>query len=154
MKTIEYHNFDKSNWLAGEWQSEPDKKQWEDETTKLPCLIVRSSIGHLCGYVGISKEHPWYGKDYDNMDIDIHGGVTFTGSCMSEKNKNTSICHIVETGEPDDVWWIGFDCAHCDDRTGINGKNTKFFKHGIYRNMTYVEQQIKKLAQQLMELAG
>jgi len=28
------------------------------------------------GYVAVPKEHPLYGKDYNNIDIDIHGGLT------------------------------------------------------------------------------
>lgn len=49
----------------GEWDDEPDRMQWPDETTDLPCLAVRNPMGALCGYVGLSAGHPWYGKSYD-----------------------------------------------------------------------------------------
>ena len=42
METIEYNNYDKSEWKQGEWQNEPDKVQFEDEATEYPCLIVRA----------------------------------------------------------------------------------------------------------------
>ena len=57
METIEYRTMDKSVWGPGPWQNEPDKRQWQDEATGLPCLIVRNSMGALCGYVGVSEGH-------------------------------------------------------------------------------------------------
>lgn len=66
MERIEYRNvIDKSQWGDGPWQSEPDKIQWQDEATGLPCLIVRGPVGALCGYVGVPKTHPAYGLHYD-----------------------------------------------------------------------------------------
>lgn len=65
MKTIEYRTIDKSSWPRGEWDHEPDKRQWQDEATGLPCLIVRQrDSGHLCGYVGVPKSHALHGRDY------------------------------------------------------------------------------------------
>lgn len=66
MQTKEYTTVDKSTWERGEWDNEPDKKQWLDEETGLPCLIVRGCItGALCGYVGVPKGHPAYRYHYD-----------------------------------------------------------------------------------------
>lgn len=66
MQRIEYSNvYDKTNWGAGDWQKEPDKVQWQDEETGLPCLIVRGPTGALCGYVGVPQGHPAYGLSYD-----------------------------------------------------------------------------------------
>lgn len=66
MKTQEWSDYvDKSAWGDGAWQSEPDKKQWKDPTTGLPCLIVRGSHGGWCGYVGVSPSHPAHGLSYD-----------------------------------------------------------------------------------------
>jgi hypothetical protein len=39
MKAIEYLFLDKSEWGAGPWQIEPDKVQWQDNETGLPCLV-------------------------------------------------------------------------------------------------------------------
>lgn len=79
MEALEYRTVDKSNWGNGPWQNEPDKCQWRDEATGLPCLIVRGPSGALCGYVGVSEGHPAFGKDYDSVAADVHGGLTFAG---------------------------------------------------------------------------
>lgn len=81
MERITYTTIDKSSWPRGPWDSEPDKVQWQDETTHLPCLIVRSPSGALCGYVGVPRSHPFYERYYDDCNIDAHGGLTFAGHC-------------------------------------------------------------------------
>lgn len=62
MENREWHNTDKSSWGDGEWLHEPDKKQWTDQDTGYPCLIVRNRVGALCGYVGVPLDHPYFGK--------------------------------------------------------------------------------------------
>ncbi len=77
----EYRTADKSEWGDGPWQNEPDKMQWVDEATGLPCLIVRNRSGALCGYAGVPNTHPWYKKQYndpieqrrDPTDIPVEG---------------------------------------------------------------------------------
>lgn len=64
MKTQEWHFTDKAGWNAGPWVNEPDKRQWLDEPSGLPCLIVRGPHGGLCGYVGVSTDHPFHGLSY------------------------------------------------------------------------------------------
>jgi hypothetical protein len=44
MKTKQWNNCDKSYWGEGPWQHEPDKMQWTDDDTGLPCLIVRNQV--------------------------------------------------------------------------------------------------------------
>jgi hypothetical protein len=82
MERIEYRDVvDKSEWGPGEWQDEPDKIQWQDADTGLPCLIVRGPSGSLCGYVGVAPGHPMHGKHYDAVDVEVHGGLTFARGC-------------------------------------------------------------------------
>ena len=58
--TVEHKTWvtiDKSSWGDGPWLAEPDKEQFADEATGLPCLIRRSpTSGALCGYVGVPEE--------------------------------------------------------------------------------------------------
>lgn len=54
----------KESWGQGPWVSEPDKVQWLDEASGLPCLIVRGPMGALCGYVGVPEGHPFFKKKY------------------------------------------------------------------------------------------
>lgn len=152
METIEYRTVDKTAWGDGPWQSEIDKRQWLDEATQLPCLIVRGPSGALCGYVGVPVDHPYHGKGYSEVDVDVHGGLTFANKC-SHGNEETLICHKVEPGEPDDVWWLGFDCAHSGDvcpkyAGALSGSS---WLPETYKDVAYVEAEVRKLAQQLSE---
>ena len=106
---------DKSSWGAGPWQDEPDKEQFTDEVTGLPCLIRRSpTSGALCGYIGVPEGHPWHGSPVGDILADVHGDLTYAGFCQEGPEEDT-ICHIPSPGEPDRVYWIGFDCAHYAD---------------------------------------
>jgi len=145
METIEYRTMDKSGWGPGPWMNEPDKKQWNDHATGLPCLIVRNALGALCGYVGVSKSHPDFECDYNDVDVRVHGGLTFANHCRPGP-EDASICHIVADGEDDNVWWLGFDCAHCDDE--VPG-HTWMRWGGLYRDFDYVSREVTRLALQL-----
>ena len=115
------------------------------------CIIIGVSLGHRCGYVGLPKEHKYYGVDYDDIGIDVHGGLTFEG---------------MGNGYPveDDRYWIGFDCAHYNDAKDfdlikeLNDDNTyntfydierRFPTGGEMRTTEYVESQIIELVNQL-----
>jgi len=60
---------------------------------------------------------------------------------------------VVEEGEPDKVWWLGFDCAHCDDVAPklfrFEGIRSYAFADAKYRTFEYVKEECKQLAQQL-----
>lgn len=159
METIVYDTnplLDKTGWPTGEWDNEPDKMQWQDETTGLPCLVVRNRWGALCGYVGVPNNHRFYEIDYHNVVAEngdhprVHGGLTFASKC-SEGPENETICHVPEAGESDDVWWLGFDCGHFMDtmpgmmrldlELGVSSLN-----HGTYKPLRYVQSECVNLA--------
>lgn len=147
-----YHTQDKSTWGPGPWQNEPDKVQFRDEATGLDCLIVRNHSGALCGYVGVPESHPLFGKHYNDLDadFDVHGGLTFSDACH-EGSEETTICHIPDPGQPDHVWWFGFDCCHyLDMGPALEARlKTSGYVGLIYRDIPYVKQQIASLASQL-----
>lgn len=148
MNTIEYRTVDKSMWGDGPWQGEPDKRQWRDDATGLPCLIVRNHHGSLCGYVGIGSDHPFFGRDTDTLDgLDVHGGVTFARECQEGK-QSESICHIPDAGEPDHMFWIGFDCSHAGDTCPAT-EDGLIFDREEYRDIDYVAGECRSLALQL-----
>jgi hypothetical protein len=147
--------YDKSLWGQGPWLSEPDRLQWIDSATGLSCLIVRQSTsGHLCGYVAVPPGHPAHGTDYSGMYdcTEVHGGLTYSNSCEG------TVCHVPEPGQPDNVWWFGFDCAHGEDFSP--GSEAFFAKRGLhfdnshktYRTVEYVKAECSNLAQQLAAL--
>jgi hypothetical protein len=152
METIEYRTFDKRSWGPGPWQGEPDKKQWQDETTGYPCLIVRNSAGALCGYVGVRKSHPNYEQGYEEPEVYVHGGLTFADRCQQEQHDCEGICHKVAKGEDDDVWWFGFDCLHAGDSSPPVHDGRSHFNYGEYRDFAYVTSEVASLVDQLKAL--
>ena len=141
---------DRANWPAGEWDNEPDKEQWQDEITGMPCLIVRSEVGHLCGYVGVDSEHPGYQKEYMEVgrDLNCHGGLTYSDGCIGW------ICHEIEEGDAHPVWWFGFDCMHyCDASPSLFSSKQDWEGGATYRDFGYVKKECAYLAKQLKEWA-
>ncbi len=110
---------DKSEWGFGPWVGEPDRVEWRIPGTMhgLVCLAVRGPNGSWCGYVGVPPGHPAHGQDYTTIesaaDLRVHGGLTFADKCQT--HEGAQVCHVPEPGEPDNVWWLGFDCAHSGD---------------------------------------
>lgn len=146
---------DKSSWPSGRWGDEPDRVHWSHGG--LDCLIVRQrTLGHLCGYVGVPPDHPWYEQHYDNVRrirtdeddpygdwVDVHGGLTFSGSCR----EGGAICHRPEFAANDPVWWLGFDCAHLGDMSPGN----RFDGYDeTYKSVLYVRRQTESLADQAL----
>ena len=255
METIEYFRVvDKSGWNDGPWFDEPDKRQWPDAATGLPCILVRGPSGAWCGYVGMPPTHPAHGLHYDgqpdavaaveraitrrNMKawgdaghppldqwknpephpprppltaageaisaLEVHGGLTFAGGCRTHTREEfekfrakqarfqreaeafpkgdaarflaqwrdcfddydrwcarvqqTAICHLPAPGEPDDIWWFGFDCAHSFDLAPAYSAMMEDMKlrsplldhyEEVYRDVAYVAAECAKLAAQL-----
>ncbi len=162
---------DKSGWGEGPWQDEADDGQWVDPATGLDCMIHRNHGGALCGYVGVGREHPLYGKSYQEVDdiFSVHGGLTYSRECQ----EGGIICHVPEPGRSGDIWWFGFDTAHfMDYAPGMEAELAKFrkvenipkldvpeldnlFKKGPegYKNWAYVTAECELLAKQLVEAA-
>ncbi len=159
MKAQEWTFTDKSKWpLRGPWDHEPDKAQWPDAATGLPCLAVRNR-SHWCGYVGVTEGHPLFQKRGEDIDVEVHGGLTFSDFCQEDAS---GICHIVEPGEPERVWWLGFDCMHLGDWSPpVNQQLAEieeryasvFLERGGYKDLEYVRQQCAALAGQLQAMA-
>lgn len=152
---VELIEHDKSNWGSGPWQQEEDRMEWRHNG--LPCLMVRNSLGAWCGYVGVTKKHPFFQIDHDKAhDIRIHGGLTYSAKCHGH------ICHIPKKGEDGDVWWLGFDCGHAQDlspgheaqmRKIMRGRHLMKGFHNVYRDVAYVKHQVNSLADQLLKVA-
>jgi hypothetical protein len=144
---------DKSTWGDGPWQAEPDKEQWADEVTGYACLVKRNRGGALCGYVGVPQGHPWHGKDYDDVGAEVHGGLTYADLCQ-EGPEGETICHVPAPGEPEPLWWLGFDCAHYMDLSPgmaaeLRGLGQDWPMMGeTYKSIAYVKAECARLAQQ------
>lgn len=62
---------------------------------------------HPCCYVFIPKGHRFYKQSYEKIDIDCHGGLTFSSNDL-----------IFNPIENNNDWVIGWDYAHYDDYMG------------------------------------
>ena len=176
MESKQWTTIDKSEWQRGPWDSEPDKAQWTDEATGLPCLIVRNHGGALCGYVGVTDGHPLFGAtgEYSctlrprceegaengfcdhtpDSYVRVHGGITFTGFCSPGEDESRGICHVPAPSEPDHVFWLGFDCSHyLDYSPGHDATSRRHglgaMRDGVYRTLSYVRSECARLASQL-----
>jgi hypothetical protein len=135
---VEQLEYDRKRWGKGPWEYEPDRFQWQ--YNRYPCLVVRAPFGNLCGYVAVPRGHVAYGKGYEKLSVNVHGGLTYSAKCQGH------ICHTPAPGEPDDVWWLGFDCAHSRD---LVPKLAHYGLDGVYRDMDYVKREVEILASQL-----
>ena len=50
------------------------------------------------GYIGLPYWHPYYKIHYDDISVNVHGGLTFS-----------------DWDEDEDLWVIGFDTSHYGD---------------------------------------
>jgi len=64
------------------------------EHAGLACMVKASPLGALNGYVKLSPTHPDFGREYDDIDVEVHGGLTY--GC-------------------DKAGWVGFDTLHAGD---------------------------------------
>jgi len=62
------------------------------------------------GYVLIPKGHKLHGKHYDEINVDVHGGLTFSQLVDDEMAKKWKL-----DMEDVDSWCAGFDTCHYGD---------------------------------------
>ena len=124
-------------------------KPWESESNYeeffyngIECVIMRMPrIKCLYGFIGFEEGHSYYRKDITLEDLQVHGGITYTGMSLIDGTKSGK-------------WWIGFDTAHTGDLIPLMCEKTPgyetFFRNGpVYRNLEYVRTEIKKLVDQV-----
>lgn len=133
----------------GPWHQEPDHLDFRSPED-VPCILHRNNMGAWCGYVAVAPGHPWHGKDYGDVGPEVHGGLTYSERCAGE------ICHVPQSGESDDVWWLGFDCIHSGDLSLHDVAEGRVEYHNgywltSYKTIAYVQAETLKLASQAAE---
>jgi hypothetical protein len=141
----------KSEWGEGPWLTEPDHVDFEH--LGYPCILHRNKHGSWCGYVGVPADHPWFGKGYDDVDAEVHGGLTYAEPCQGD------VCH--PGNEP--RHWLGFDCTHAFDKApemdaalasyklpdgGSEPCKEWFGEPVTYKDLDYVKAETERLAEQ------
>lgn len=150
------------------------------------CVVIFGKMGHRCGYVGLETNNPFYNIDYDEkvswlklkeneqlgkrsvfalfadlgdletgvssgLYFDVHGGITF-----SDNIEGYPVEH-------ENLWWLGFDCAHAGDKKDYDAllkyklQDEKYIleemswrlDYGKIRTQGYVEQECRNLVNQL-----
>ena len=86
------------------------------------------------GYLGVSRDHPWWRKGINEIEAEVHGGVTYT----SHRNP-------VHGSEKNDVWWVGFTTSHESDLAQYGGEPKIF---------GFVKEQLTHLADQAQAVKG
>lgn len=115
---------------------EGDYHEWEytaQNGSIIKCYLKRhSSMRHLCGYVILTEDNKFWGKYYDDISAQVHGGLTYT---EIDNNNN---------------WVVGFDCAHSGDLVPSFQK-VHLNVNDVYRDKEYVISECESLAEQLSE---
>ena len=87
-----------------------------DWTTQvgLRAVVIKTPMGHRCGYVGVDASHRLFGVNYGNVGgVDVHGELTFSDG---------QVDYPVFCAR--DIWWFGFDTGHSFD--AFNPKSTGY----------------------------
>lgn len=84
-------------------------------------------LGVLLGYVDLPKDHKFYGLCYDKIDVDVHGGLTYSQ----------------QKGE---FWRIGFDCGHSGDFIPMF---SDLADEKNFKDLDFVKSELKNLVEQL-----
>lgn len=98
-------------------------------------LVVLTNYGHRCGYVAIPEGHPLHAcEGYDDeriSELDMHGGCTFYQKQMTDE-----VCSDK---------WIGFDCAHFQDKPDLPALKKHYLKQYQSEMLTRIENKIAKI---------
>lgn len=167
----------------GPWLGEADKLSWRDDETGFECIMLRDTGGgHLCGYVGVPRDHPLWGWDHDavpqEVGIEVHGGLNYARICAEGPSparrlaaEARRICHVPPTPatyrplehatdhRPGDAhaWWFGFSCDHVYDVVPKDRADRARFlgaeTGAEYRDDAYVVRETLNLARQLRAIA-
>ncbi len=71
----------------------------------------------------------------------MHGGLTYAAECDGD-----DICHTPEPGEPEHMWWVGFDCAHGFDCVPVLHKlSDSVGPTDHYRTVDYVTKELEEM---------
>lgn len=108
------------------------EKTWECNGFRCFVKIVRLHRGsdvsdlYRCGYVAIPREHPYWNIPYGELNVKVHGSLTY-GELKS-----------------DGLYYLGFDCYHAGDRTSIEPESS-----GKFWLLDEVIEETNKIANQL-----
>jgi hypothetical protein len=104
----------------------------------IKCVTAKSPFRNYNGYVKLPENHPWSGMGYFDIDVHVHGGLTFS-----------------------DGGWIGFDTGHAYDiwegkdiiESSLPSRYTDVDSpYAIDWNMEMLVAEVENLAEQVVEV--
>lgn len=111
------------------------EKDWYTKAG-LRAIVVMTEMGHRCGYVGVAKDHPLYGVEYNESSRAIkespvnepqgkRGIMTLLSAALTpDEDWRLDVVFDVhgsltfsgqakfDQDEPNKRWWFGFDAGH------------------------------------------
>lgn len=159
------------------------EKDWTTEAG-LRAVVVMTSMGHRCGYVGIGTDHALFGVDYSER----HPLLTLNPERSTEKMSPIQILigaskgmdelstpeyvfevhgGITYAGYGDgkypvesNLWWYGYDCGHAGDLPAPDSELAKIYaksgmdREGEHRSLDYCIAECESLASQLTKVGA
>lgn len=109
--------------------------------------IILNLSTHPCAYVCLTKDDIFYQKNYDDIPIECHGGLTFAENRIInvEEFSNKYNCLTLQKFNRD--WILGWDYAHLGDYTTLMPSSYDKRWH-----TKEIKQEIKSVINQLIEL--
>lgn len=123
----------RDRWGEGPWQGEPDHVEWVQGP--IYCVIQRTPMGTLCGYVGVPHGHPLYGVTHTDDKIgllDVHGGLSFSARNLPGQGSQFD----------GHLWWFGFHCANKCDFVPESTMRAGTEDVQDYRNLSFVTNEV------------
>lgn len=88
-------------------------KEWKYKDYRCYAIKMEKWSKHHCGYVVLPPGHPDHGKDYDDISVNVHGGLTYA------QDGDTRAEH--DYPGKDAGYTLGWNCAHLGDASHPNG---------------------------------
>jgi hypothetical protein len=146
----------RDEWPKGPWDVEPDAESWTDAETGYNCAILRGKLGVWCGYVMIDGHHPAFLKHYSDVNVNVHGDLTYSESFLNLGVFYTGINNEHHFDKEEKAtWWLGFNCSHFGDVIPTAGVGSPSYFTGpgrTYKDVHFVRAEVTSLAKQLKEM--
>jgi hypothetical protein len=113
---LDNYHYDKNNY--------PDEEYYVEGEYTL--IVRRNQMNVNCGYIVLPKFHQYDGIHYNNIPVEVHGGLTYS----QYENGN---------------WVIGFDTCHVGDYIPYHDYDKNYY----YWTHTDVINELKRLMSQL-----
>ena len=87
-----------------------------------PTSIWFNSCGEYNGYIAIPKNNKYFGIDYNDIPVNVHGGLTFgepSNDIITYENWLSNVEFLIGDKLPENYFVFGFDTCHFGDNPKI-----------------------------------